>query len=203
MNDPIGAEKYFLQATALNQYIYKSYYYYGNFLFQQKRYDEAIFNLKNAINIDPRYFDARFALLNLYSETQDWGNLKNLAEETLQLIPDDARCIKYIEAAKNKKTKLDVLIELARVEPTSANYINLSLKYYEVGQYMECISACKEAIKIKPNNAIAYNNICSAYNQLKMYEKAIEACNQALAIDPGFQLAKGNLNSAKSQLNKK
>jgi tetratricopeptide (TPR) repeat protein len=138
----------------------------------------------------------------LYNETEDWGALSKLAQETMQYLPGDPRCLAYLDAAKNKKTKLDVGVETAKKNPTADNYINLSLQYYEAGMYKECITACEEALKIKPNYAIAYNNICSSYNALKMYDKAIEACNKALAINPNFELAKGNLNSAKSQLKK-
>ncbi|PIP55057.1 MAG: hypothetical protein COX07_01995 [Bacteroidetes bacterium CG23_combo_of_CG06-09_8_20_14_all_32_9] len=139
----------------------------------------------------------------LYNETEDWRNLKKLAEETLQYLPNDAKCLTYIDTAKNKKTKIDVAIDTAKKNPTADNYLNLSLYYYEAGKYIECINACKEAIKIKPNYVEAFNNICSAYNQLKMYDKAIEACNKALKIDPNYELAKNNIKLAKSQLQNK
>jgi len=202
LNDPQGAEKYFKNAIAIGSYIDQAYYYYGNFLYQQKRYDEATQMLKNSIANNPAYTDSRFTLMALYNDTEDWGNLNKLAEETLKYFPDNARCLAYIDAAKNKKTKLDVAIETAKKSPTADNYLNLSLKYYEAGLFNECIEACKEALKIKPDFALAYNNMCSAYNELKMYDKAIEACNKAIAIQPDYELAKNNLAYAKSQINK-
>jgi protein O-mannosyl-transferase len=202
MGDNINAEKFFKNAVLLNMYTDQDEYYYGNFLYEQKRYEEAKIHLKKCIDFNPRYTDARYRLMEIYFVTEDWGNLKEQAEETLKIIPNDAKCITYLDAAQNKKTKLDVAIETAKSDPTPENYINLSLYYYQEGSYEDCIKACEEALKIKPDYALAYNNICSAYNELKQYDKAIEACNKALAIQPDYELAKNNLKSAQSLLNK-
>jgi len=203
LNDPTGAEQYFKKAIDIGMYIDEGYYYYGNFLFAQKRYDEAKQMLRNSIANNPAYTEPRFILLQLYSETEDWGNLEKLADETLKYLPNDAKCLAYIDAGKNKKTKLDIAIETATKDPTAENYINLSLYYYDAGKFNECIEACKKAIKIKPDYALAYNNMCSAYNQMKMYDKAIEACNKALAINPTYELAKNNLKVAQTSLENK
>jgi len=192
LNDPIGAEKYFKNALSIGTYSDQAYYYYGNFLYGQKRYDEAIPMLRNSILNNPAYTEPRYSLMALYNDIQDWGNLKRLAEETLQYLPNDIKCLTYIDASKNKKTKLDVAIETAKKSPTADNYLNLSLYYYEAGLFNECIEACNVAVKIKPDYALAYNNMCSAYNALKMYDKAIEACNKALSIQPDLELAKNN-----------
>jgi tetratricopeptide (TPR) repeat protein len=199
LNDPIGAEQYFKKAISIGLYVDQSYYYYANFLYVQKRYDEAKLMLKNSIANNPAYIFSRFLLMSIYSETQDWGNLKTLAEETLNYLPNDQTCLNYIYAAKNKKSKLDITLETASKNPTAENYLNLSLNYYEAGKYNECVEACKKAINIKPDYALAYNNMCSAYNALKIYDKAIEACNKAIALQPDFELAKNNLKLAQSK----
>ncbi len=203
LNDATGAEQYFKQAVAIGTYLDQSYYYYGNFLFKQKRYDEAKQMLRSSISINSAYTDPRFALMELYSETEDWGNLENLAVETLKYLPNDPKCLAFIDAGKNKKSKLDVAIETAEKNPTAENYLSLSLYYYDAGLYNECVDACSKAVKIKPDYALAYNNMCSAYNQLKMYDKAIEACNKAIAIKPDFELAKNNLKLAQTSKNQK
>jgi len=200
LNDPDEAERYFKTAISIGTFIYQGYYYYGNFLYSQKRYDEAKVMLQNSIADNPAYTEARYSLMTLYNTTQDWGNLKRLAEETLTYVPGDPTCLAYIEASKNKKTKLDIALETIKTAPTNENYLNLSLYYFEAGMYNESINACLEAIKIKPDNALAYNNICSAYNQLKFYDKAIVAGKKALSINPDYELAKNNLKFAEKQL---
>ena len=79
---------------------------------------------------------------------------------------------------------------------TAADYLNLSLTFYNEKKYEKCIEACKNAIKLKPDYADAYSNIGASYNMLKQWDKGIEACKKALEIDPTHKLAMGNLNWA-------
>ena len=77
--------------------------------------------------------------------------------------------------------------------------MELSLRYYEAGQYMKSIEAAKEALKLRPDYDLAYNNICAAYNELKQWHSAIEAGERAVKLNPNNQLARNNLAWAKSQ----
>ena len=82
--------------------------------------------------------------------------------------------------------------------PQARDYLNLSLRYYKLGEYQRCISACKKALRLKPDYAHAYNNICSAYNEMSEWEKAEDACRKALKINPDYQRARNNLQIAVS-----
>lgn len=128
--------------------------------------------------------------LNRYDEAIAIGNKGLKIDPTNQLLKNN------IEQAKKRKDIKNVSFE----GKSSDELIELSLNYYNEKMYVECILACKEAIKKQPKNAIAWNNICSAYNALGEWEKAINAGNQALRIDSKFELAKNNLNYAKQQL---
>jgi len=78
-------------------------------------------------------------------------------------------------------------------------YINVSLTYYQAGEYQKSIEAAQKALAAKPNSAVAYNNICAAYNELKQWDQAIEACGRALGIAPNFELARNNLRVAQAR----
>ena len=86
--------------------------------------------------------------------------------------------------------------------PTPKLYLDLSIKYYAAGKYQMSIYACKELLKLDPNNADAYNNMCVAHNQLKQWDLGAEACKKAIQINPSFQLAKNNLKWALDNINK-
>jgi tetratricopeptide (TPR) repeat protein len=103
------------------------------------------------------------------------------------------------------KSDLQTAIEAAARQQTPDNYLTLSLRYYETKQFEKCIEAAREALKLRPDYALAYNNICAAYNNLGKYDEGIKACQASLVLDPGFTLAKNNLNWALSrkQSNKK
>jgi tetratricopeptide (TPR) repeat protein len=72
-------------------------------------------------------------------------------------------------------------------------FLELSLRDYYAGRFPECITAAKEALKLKPEYDPAYNNICACYNRLGQWDDAIAACRAAVAINPNNQLAKNNL----------
>jgi TPR repeat len=85
---------------------------------------------------------------------------------------------------------------------TADNHFQLSLRYYQTGQFENAIEEAGAALKLRPEFAEAYNNMGAAYGALGLWEKEISACEKALLIRPDFQLAKNNLEWAKSQLRK-
>ncbi len=76
---------------------------------------------------------------------------------------------------------------------TASEYFDEGFAYGKSEQYQEAIEAYKQAIKIKPDLAMAYNNMGWAYDELGQYQEAIEAYKQALQIDPKYTLAYNNL----------
>jgi len=60
----------------------------------------------------------------------------------------------------------------------------------------EAIDYFKEAIRIRPNYADAYNNLGAALFHAKMTEEAIDNFKEAIRIRPGFAAAQKNLETA-------
>ncbi len=83
--------------------------------------------------------------------------------------------------------------KLARATPTADSQINLSLAYYQAGNFPGCINAANEALKLRPEDALAYNNIAACQGALSHWDEEIDAAQHALHIDPGFELARNNL----------
>ncbi|MFA6923447.1 MAG: tetratricopeptide repeat protein [Bacteroidales bacterium] len=202
MNKPAEAEEYFKKAITYGIGGHEPYYYYANFLFQHNRIGDARQMAEKSLSISPDFIQTRYLLMNMYNELGLWDNLGTLVEQTLQIVPNDAVTLSYLEASRKKMTKIDESMENAKKNPTPENYLSLSLTYYQKGLYEKCIEACNEALKLKPDYSDAYNNICSAYNVLGKYDEAIKACEKAIKIKPDYQLAKNNLAWAKSQIKK-
>jgi tetratricopeptide (TPR) repeat protein len=165
------AEPYFRKAIRSQPYYPIGYSEYARFLMKHGRKEEAIAQLEAGIKISP----------------------------------GDASIIEMLNSIKAQPSEKasEVINEMAKSaeqNPTADSYINLSLTYYQNHMYRECIEACKKALKLKPDYAMAYNNICSSYNALGQWDKGVEACKKALEIDPNFALAKTNLNWAKKNL---
>ncbi|GAB3915505.1 hypothetical protein GCM10028826_30690 [Mucilaginibacter boryungensis] len=176
------------------------YLYYGRYLNQKGRYTDAAANLQKAIAIAPANLYARIILMDVYQNLGNWNDLKSLATTTLQMSPDNIEAKNYLNAAIERKNKLDLTADLVKQAPSAEKYLDLSLQYYNAGQFEKCIEACKEAIKLKRDFPEAYNNMGSAYNMLGQYTQAINALNHALALKPNFQLAANNLAQAKARI---
>ncbi|MBN8696614.1 MAG: tetratricopeptide repeat protein [Bacteroidetes bacterium] len=194
--DPATAETYFNNAIQYGGGHPASWFFYGRFLMNQQRYADAIEKLNKTIELTPAHIDARSLLMRAYQETGEWEKLNQLAQNTLEVNPGNAEAMSYLEASKNKKNATAQLEEEAKISNSPEKYLDLSLKYYQLGNYEKCIEAANAAIQLKPDYAEAYNNIGNSYNLLKNYPKAIEALQKALSIKPDYELAKNNLQVA-------
>lgn len=193
------AQKHFEYAKVVGDFFPEVHYHYGTWLYRQKRYGDAKFELKRTIQMSPAHAAARYALMQLHLDNKENEELRKIAEETLQLLPGDARTLAYLNSLQSDDQIIATAKTLAESQPSAENYLNLSLAYYNIGKFQECIDAAYKALEFKPDFAEAYNNICSAHNELKQWDLAVAACNKALQINANYQLAKNNLNWALSQ----
>lgn len=164
------------------------------------RFNEAVDACAQALKLKPDYAEAYNNLCYAYSQLGKFDEAIAACDKALKLMPDYQLAKNNKVIALQRKEGVAELNKQLKANPTAEGYLDLSLVYYNQGMYEKCIEACRQALKMKPDYAVAYNNICSAYNQMKMWDKAIEACSQAMKIQPDFELAKNNLNFAKSQL---
>ncbi|WP_010182806.1 tetratricopeptide repeat protein [Aquimarina agarilytica] len=105
---------------------------------------------------------------------------------------------------ENKFEPLNEIAKLQKelkIKPSVSGFVRLGLFFYAKKEYVKSILANKKAIKLDPQNSIAYNNMCIAYNLLHMYAKAEEACENSLKYQFS-ELAKNNLKMAKENLTK-
>jgi len=77
----------------------------------------------------------------------------------------------------------------AAEDPSSANLIELSLRYYEAGRYDDGLLAASRAVAIHPRNPLAHNNVCAVYNATGQFDLAIVACSTALESAPDYESA--------------
>jgi tetratricopeptide (TPR) repeat protein len=186
------AEKYFKLGLQNGPLYPNSYYYYGRFLNASGRKDEAVSLLKKAMQMTSAHMDCRYLLMDILYSEKRLEELKEVANSTIQIAPNDPKAVDYLKMASGK-SQLDVTKETAQTRQTPENYLNLSLQYYNAGDYEGCINAAKKSLELRPDYAAAYNNIGSAYNVMKKYKEGKEAILKAIAIDPVSQLYKNNL----------
>ncbi len=171
----------------------------------QNNHQKAKEHFEYAINLNsssptPEYFYGRY----LY-ERNKYVEAKKYLNQALKKSPNHAQSKSLLKNTSSKITLLKQEIEVDRKKAIHDADINklleLSLKYYNLGEYQSVISVCRNILEIDSNNAYAYNNICSAHNQMKQWKLAFEACKKSLDIAPDYQLAKNNLKWASDNLN--
>jgi tetratricopeptide (TPR) repeat protein len=86
----------------------------------------------------------------------------------------------------------------ANVEAEKA--FDRGLSAYNKGDYKTTIADFTQAIKLDPNDAMAYNNRGIAYDELGDYGKAIADYTQAIKLDPSFAYAYYNRGNAYDDL---
>lgn len=197
---PELADHFYRMGVELGFKLPDAYYYYGVFLARQLRYSEAEPILLESIKLSPLYVEPRMALMNIYSMTGRWDELKKLANQTLQLSPGNTDALSYLNAANLKRNQLDLEDIAIKKAPTFDKYLTLSELDYNANRYEQSISTAKEALQLKSSSAEAYNNIGAAYIKLKKYREADTALKIALRLKPDFLFAKDNLLNAEKAL---
>ncbi len=194
------AEKYFSTAITKGHKYYSPWYYYGQFLTQNSRPQEAIEKLSMSHKISPNHLGTRILLMQNYLSLENWDLLHQLAKSTLKIDPKNKEALKYLDDSIKKQSKFSKSESKTVFESSAIKYLNLSLDHYRKKKYHECIEAAQKALKINPKYAKAYNNICAAYIELKLYQKAANACKKALKIDASLTIARNNLKNAEVNL---
>ena len=196
-----GALKTVKLSPTPKNYLNLSTIYYSNGLFE-----ESVSAAKLALKLKPAYAEAYNIIGAACNNMKMWDEAIAALNKALSIDPGFQLAGNNLTVAKNGKASsgtaapyvspIKGAVKTAELNPTPANYLNLSLAYYTHGLFEESVSAAKLALKLRPNYAVAYNNMGAACNNMKMWDEAIIALNKALSIDPGFQLARNNLNAA-------
>jgi protein O-mannosyl-transferase len=198
---PAESEAYLRRALVLGPNYPECHYYYARFLNNRGRMDEAVRHLNRALELSSAHLRARHLLMEVYLGQADYQRLDELVERTLMIAPGDRTSAFYLDLLEGGRIGLHRMEKFAEQNRTPENLLELSLRYYEAGQYRGCIEAAKEAMKLRPDWDPAYNNICAAHNRMKEWDQAIQACERAVGLNPGNELARNNLAWARGQKN--
>ncbi len=82
------------------------------------------------------------------------------------------------------------------MNPSAKTYIETGNTLKEQGKLDQAIANYQQALKIEPNNALAYNQMGEIYVQQGKLDAAIAACQNAIKIKPNLAAAYKNLGNA-------
>ncbi len=95
-------------------------------------------------------------------------------------------------------TAIDMYMHAVHINPSPANFLELSDIYMRVGDAEHALMAANAGIVKAPRSARLYNAKGMALNDLERPAEAAEAFQKAIEIDPNFQVARDNLHSLNS-----
>lgn len=188
-----SAEFYYKRAVTFGSYSHLTHFYFARFLHQFGRYNEAQTELSRSLRISQYYLPAVYLQLQIYTDLENWEMLSSYLQKLSNVFPKDETLGYYKKISVDRISKIEVVLQQVKQNPSSDNYLNLSLLYYNIQNYEACIEASKKAIEIDPNDSKAYNNVCAAFNVIGNYDEAIHWGEKAIQIDPSNQKAKNNL----------
>lgn len=114
------------------------------------------------------------------------------------MAPLPAEILRLYTGPLFKERSLETSKYFAKISPSPDNLLSLSQRYYQGGQFEDSMQSAKEALRLRPGSADAYNNIAAACVPLGRWDEAIAAANEALRLRPEYSLARNNLKSAEA-----
>ena len=113
-----------------------------------------------------------------------------------------ARATVYTQQGRGAEAKSDAIlaVELG-VDPTRFQALLEEIKSRAVdleakGQLVEAIAEYDAAIRINPQDALAYSSRGAIYNKLGQHQQAVESLTQAIGVNPNFNVLYNNRSSS-------
>ena len=167
------AERHFRRAVALAPADPGSYFFYGRWLSQAGRKDEAIAVLRAALTKDGAHADAETLLSALLRQTPANAVAAAQADVTRDATPESYLNLSLAYAeARNYPASLDAAREALKLRPDYAEaYNNIAAIYEEVRDWDHAIEAAARAIRIQPDFELARNNLLYSQRQKALHAR--------------------------------
>jgi tetratricopeptide (TPR) repeat protein len=168
------AQEEFQRGVSTAPDYYYTHYQYGRFLRAQKQQDRALAELARAVELNPRYVDARLELASLFYEKKDYANAAPHYEWLSRWAESEAA----VDRDDNFKSQV---------------HFNYAYSLAETGKNDRAIEIYQVALKRNPKYVGALNNLGVLYQTLKDYPKAEEYYRAGLRFEPKDFLLNRNL----------
>jgi tetratricopeptide (TPR) repeat protein len=187
--------RYFLDGQRLAPGVESSYFFYGRWLASTAQYDEAVRQLKQALEINPRYREAALLLVDTYRNLNQNTEAKSLSKTMLSVLPTNAE----FAAIDRSDNLADIPVFFAN-QKSESYYIDTMLALYNTKKFSECIALARLGLTSFKNSHLLYNNAAACALEVKNYSEAEAFASRAVELNPTFVLAQNNLRAIREQL---
>jgi tetratricopeptide (TPR) repeat protein len=163
--------------------------------YQAGRYQESIDAAKAALKADPKSAAAYNNIAVAYLALKKYDEAIANAQQALRLQPGYTLASNNLAWIRQEQAKAQGKASPppTNTQPTAESYLEQSIQAYQLARFPECVALAKEALRLRPDYAYAYNNIGACSASLGKWDDAIRNDQQALRLMPDLQLAKNNL----------
>ncbi|MBV6621953.1 MAG: tetratricopeptide repeat protein [Rivularia sp. (in: Bacteria)] len=163
----------------------------------QKKWDLALADYNQAININPEDASVYINRGNLYKDKKKWDLALADYNKAIQINPENASAYNNRGILNQDKKKWDLALadynKAIQINPENAKtYFNRGLVYIDQKKWDLALADYNKAIQINPEYAKAYNNRASLYDDQKKWELALADYNTAIQINPEYAKAYNN-----------
>ena len=182
--------------------IKRCYYYRGVRCFNSERYNEAIVEFQNAIEMDPNFKGAYRHLGETYFKLGELELALKSVQKALMIAADYQLAqvlLNKIKQAyyargniysKNKQytEAVKAYQQAISIDPSYKEALySLGTTYSKTGKFFESVEFYKRAIAVDRKYKEAYFDLGTSYQEIEMYEQAVKAYQQAITIDPNYR----------------
>lgn len=200
----------------------KSHAIYADFLYQDKKYDEALKQYRRSRDLQSNIFPVWTQIFNILAEKRDAAGLEKETSRGMELFPTQPIAFFY-----NGRARMDLkqygqalnslqggLALVADNKPLEAElYSSLGECYYRLGDYERMEKNYDASLQIEPSNATALNNYAYYLSVANRdMEKAAKMSAKSLELEPNnasfldtygyIQMKRGKLADAEKYIKK-
>jgi tetratricopeptide (TPR) repeat protein len=206
-NDLAGAEKYFLKVLDELESYQDTFLRLGHIYLERREPENAISYIDKELALDPnsdlgRLYKARY--FSLKGNDIESEKHLNRAVEITKDRPEVYEVAGTYWMGKGQPQKaLPLLKKLAQLKPEYESGSKLlAAAYFETGDFADARGYYEGYLRLRPDDAPAFNDLANCYYKLGDYETAERIYAEALEIDDRLGASYRNLGLAKLHLGK-
>lgn len=154
-----------------------------------ERFDDAIYELRRTLEIDPDYVPAHLELGEIYEKRGDGARAIAQFESIIALSRDNPDLCRKIGRAYHAAGKLDIAVRyferlhsLLPEDPGAKELLGACMR--DLGRLEEAVALFEDVIKASPNSASAYQGLAGVYCAMGDSEKEVFFLRKAIKSDP-------------------
>jgi tetratricopeptide (TPR) repeat protein len=176
-------------------------------LIGQGRFDEAIVQLQQALQMEPSNAEAHANLGNVFAYQKKHDEAIAMYRHAVRLKPDLFAAHYILGIALHEKTEFveaeNHFRHALRLNPQNAEVQHcLGVTLMAQRRVDEAVTCYHQALRLNPHSALFYMNLATALQEKDMSQEAISCYRHAVQLDPNFAEAHFNFGTALDQLDK-